>query len=378
MLDKYRRGRVRLHGARQGRVGVLATALALALMPSPAALAAPPLVHDCRSDLGGANDVGGDLDLTNHCVVAGDGAPYELSTTVGLDPAKMDGRAVLQVCSLFNTDNDAFADLAACTAIRRDGGRNGNALVLDSLQLFTCSDGAADRCTGATPVEAPPVTECVVIQDKLDPFPGPSPGPGLHYPEDTVIHCDLDLDDFGAAAASPLDACSYDTEDPGSASVDCLVFRTCAEAADCDDASPCTTDSCDASGVCRHQANPGADCTDELFCNGGETCSALGFCSAADEALDCDDGVDCTTDGCDEIEDTCFHQPKNSVCSDGLFCNGVEICDPGSGCGPGAPVACRDGVSCTADTCNEDSDGCDFTPEDDDCRVILSRLAELR
>ena len=44
----------------------------------------------------------------------------------------------------------------------------------------------------------------------------------------------------------------------------------------------------------------------------------------------------------------------NSRCSDGVFCNGVEVCDPGMGCRPGSPLRCDDDSVCTIDSCDED------------------------
>jgi len=48
----------------------------------------------------------------------------------------------------------------------------------------------------------------------------------------------------------------------------------------------------------------------------------------------------------------------NADCDDGLFCNGAETCVAGA-CQPGAVVDCNDGVACSVDTCNEATDSCD-------------------
>ena len=43
---------------------------------------------------------------------------------------------------------------------------------------------------------------------------------------------------------------------------------------------------------------------------------------------------------------------SDADCDDGLFCNGAETCDTGTGeCLPGTPVDCDDGVGCTVDAC---------------------------
>lgn len=48
------------------------------------------------------------------------------------------------------------------------------------------------------------------------------------------------------------------------------------------------------------------DCNDACFCNGLEACLG-GRCVAAESPIDCDDGVDCSEDRCDEEEDRCVH-----------------------------------------------------------------------
>ncbi len=108
-----------------------------------------------------------------------------------------------------------------------------------------------------------------------------------------------------------------------------------------------------------------ADCDDGLFCNGAETCVA-GTCQAGTPP-NCDDGVSCTVDSCDEVGDTCVNTPDDNLCDDGLFCNGAETCDPVNDCQAGTPPNCDDGVGCTIDSCNEGTDSCDNLPSDPLC-----------
>jgi hypothetical protein len=64
-----------------------------------------------------------------------------------------------------------------------------------------------------------------------------------------------------------------------------------------------------------------------MFCNGAEICdSATGTCQAGNPP-DCDDGVVCTVDTCDEVNDICVNTPDDSACDDGDVCNGIETCD---------------------------------------------------
>lgn len=77
---------------------------------------------------------------------------------------------------------------------------------------------------------------------------------------------------------------------------------------------------------------------------------------------DCDDDLACTEDRCQD-SGLCLHVPDDGACSDGLFCNGREICDPvQTRCVSGAPVECDDGSVCTTDRCDEASRQCLHIP----------------
>jgi hypothetical protein len=108
-----------------------------------------------------------------------------------------------------------------------------------------------------------------------------------------------------------------------------------------------------------------ADCNDGLFCNGTETCNA-GSCQAG-TAPNCNDGVSCTVDSCNESTDSCNNTPNNGLCDNGLFCDGTETCNATLGCQAGTAPNCNDGVGCTVDSCNEGTDSCNNTPNDGLC-----------
>jgi hypothetical protein len=100
-----------------------------------------------------------------------------------------------------------------------------------------------------------------------------------------------------------------------------------------------------------------SDCNDGLFCNGTETC-VDGTCQAGTPP-NCDDGVGCTDDSCDEGTDTCTYTPNDASCDDGLYCNGVETCDQGTDCQSGTDP-------CPGKGCDEDDDICfDIVCNDD-------------
>ena len=100
-----------------------------------------------------------------------------------------------------------------------------------------------------------------------------------------------------------------------------------------------------------------ADCTDGIFCNGVERC-VEGECELG-EPIDCDDGLACTTDECDEYSNLCVYEPDNSACDDDDLCNGTERCEPADsdadeeGCIQGLPLICDDGDDCTTDFCDD-------------------------
>ncbi len=127
----------------------------------------------------------------------------------------------------------------------------------------------------------------------------------------------------------------------------------------------CSEDSGTCTAVVPIGCTGSAECDDGLWCNGAERC--IGGDCVAGTAPDCDDGVACTVDSCNEATDSCDSVAVDSNCDDGLYCNGVETCDATLDCQPGTPVDCDDGIACTADSCNETTDECDNIPNDSLC-----------
>ncbi len=97
--------------------------------------------------------------------------------------------------------------------------------------------------------------------------------------------------------------------------------------------------------------NEGQSCDDGQFCTEGETCQN-GTCTGGITRT-CSDGVGCTDDSCDDVNDTCLNTPNNGNCQDnGQFCDGTEICDPVNDC-------LTDGDPCLeGETCDELQDTC--------------------
>ena len=79
----------------------------------------------------------------------------------------------------------------------------------------------------------------------------------------------------------------------------------------------------------------------------------------------CDDGVACTHDSCDQTLLRCRNVPDDTLCDDGVYCNGKEVCEK-TGCGPGPVVACSTTSACDIDTCNESDKTCSHKLRDVD------------
>jgi len=121
-------------------------------------------------------------------------------------------------------------------------------------------------------------------------------------------------------------------------------------------------------------------CEDGLFCNGVSTCDAFGRCQAG-EAVTCADGVGCTLDSCDEVNDVCVHSPDPTICDDGMACNGVETCHLTLDCQPGAFSDCNMNGQpdlCEIELCNGDPSCADCNGNDtpDACDIVAGTADE--
>lgn len=147
----------------------------------------------------------------------------------------------------------------------------------------------------------------------------------------------------------------------------------------CDDVNPCTTDNCAQGSGCQYEpaegeCEDGNACTVDDFCNAGNCvgggdlvcddgkfCNGVESCQPAEGCVegnppDLGDGVTCTVDTCDDDTDQIIHAPADALCDDLMFCNGPEWCHAEDGCQPGPEPVLDDGVGCTVDSCNEEID----------------------
>lgn len=168
---------------------------------------------------------------------------------------------------------------------------------------------------------------------------------------------DVDLKDIAAyyqCRSAPNSACLTIFDDDQTGNLSTYDFQAClAKAAgppfpctssgQCNDANPCTTDTC-SSGTCIYQVRPdNTSCADASFCDGAEVCRG-GICSAPIPCVD--------TAHCDETNDRCRPCISNAECNDSNVCT-IDTCNLNTGCVyTAAAGSCNDGNACTInDTC---------------------------
>ena len=134
----------------------------------------------------------------------------------------------------------------------------------------------------------------------------------------------------------------------------------------CDDLNACTSDGCDAAtGACTHAAAATAyvPCDDDDKCTHQDSCGAAGngTCAGVIKAGGCDDAKPCTVDSCD-AKTGCQHDVQAKVgqaCDDGDACSAGDACDTAGVCKPGKGIcACKTDKDCAA---KQDGDLCNGT-----------------
>ena len=79
----------------------------------------------------------------------------------------------------------------------------------------------------------------------------------------------------------------------------------------------------------------------------------------------CDDMIACTYDSCELTAGRCVNVPDDTLCDDGIYCDGKERCVPRHGCEPGAVVSCSVNA-CDIAKCVEETKSCAHTLRDVD------------
>ena len=170
-------------------------------------------------------------------------------------------------------------------------------------------------------------------------------------------------------ACDPEEGCVYTfNQAPCSDADACTIGDHCSDGQcgatqllKCDDANPCTDDSCDNMTGCTHTPNQ-LPCDDANACTETDLCID-GKCIGGD-MLPCDDGNVCTTDSC-TADLGCTHVLNAAPCDDNDICTIADHCHLGE-CLGGNQLPCNDGNPCTTDSCQPQG-GCQFIPADEEC-----------
>ena len=173
----------------------------------------------------------------------------------------------------------------------------------------------------------------------------------------TTDSCDPDV----GCVFAPLDGDQCDDNDACTVADQCTQSVCSGEALVCTDGNPCTEDSCDPITGCNYPFN-NAICNDDNPCTFADLCKA-GECSPG-ALLDCDDANPCTKDSCHE-ELGCFHEESQGQCDDNNPCTADDSCEAGK-CVPGSVTDCNDDNPCTDDFCDP-LGGCINVPNQASC-----------
>jgi hypothetical protein len=347
-------------------------------------------IGDVPGDEGGDLPDGEETDVETGCTGVEE---CDDGVACTVDACESDG-----TCS-HSPDHGACDDGFACTADRCDAAAG----CLSTADDAACSnDDACDGietcalgvgCVAGTAVDCDDELACTA--DVCDPADGSCSSTASDALCDDGVACTVDLCDAatGACSNAPDDAacddgidCTVDSCDATAGCLHAADHSVCSDddacngdevcipgtgcvdgwVVDCDDGIDCTVDTCDPSDGSCANAPDDAACPASPLCSGAVTCDPVAGCIVG-AAIDCDDGVDCTTDACDPATGDCLNVPSAAFCSDDVFCNGDEVCDPALDCLPGAVRTCTDGVACTVDVCDEAADACVRTPDDSLC-----------
>jgi hypothetical protein len=137
----------------------------------------------------------------------------------------------------------------------------------------------------------------------------------------------------------------------------------------CDDGNDCTTDGCGATAC----SAPASSCTGSFVpngdpCNDGDACTTPDLCiggGCSGAAVLCNDNNPCTDDACDTGTGLCTYTPNTAPCDDGSLCTSGDTCS-GSACVGGPAVTCG-----ACETCFQFL-GCRVSPRND-CRHSLGK-----
>jgi hypothetical protein len=122
-----------------------------------------------------------------------------------------------------------------------------------------------------------------------------------------------------------------------------VVENECDNAGDCVDLE-CNSKECVDSKCVYSNLIDGTDCSNEFFCDGVETCQS-GVCVSSGNPCE-EDGYSCTTNSCNEISNQCDLSMDDNLCLVGFNQCSSAVCDPSlyplTGCGNYNPFGCEE------------------------------------
>jgi len=169
-----------------------------------------------------------------------------------------------------------------------------------------------------------------------------------------------------ADSCDPKTGCTTKPEDGSGCNADdnpCTVNDTCKNGQcgagpkkACESGDDCIQGKCDlTSGACKYTAKAGVPCNDGNPCTNNESCAGE-VCKG--KLINCDDKSPCTSDSCNPVKG-CQHDKTAGPCSDDDKCTEKDACKDGKcvGLAIGVTKACDDDNACTQDSCKSQS-GC--------------------
>ncbi len=175
-------------------------------------------------------------------------------------------------------------------------------------------------------------------------------GPKANTCDDGTV-CTKDSCDPAAGCKNLAIPGSCDDGQPCTTQDTCAAGKCAGQPKSCDDGTVCTEDACAPSGSCTNTPVPGT-CEDGNVCTTNDAC-AEGTCVGG-PALDCNDGTPCTSDSCDALAGCVNVTLAGQKCDDGNVCSVGDVCGLGK-CLPGkSTLNCDDGKPCTFDICDKE------------------------
>lgn len=144
-------------------------------------------------------------------------------------------------------------------------------------------------------------------------------------------------------------SCSPPTGDDGTCQMGECISSNCGNGI-VDEGEECEPEMFEGCVACQYECESNEDCDDLQPCNGVETCNMAEFACVAGEALDCNDGDECTDDACSDLSGMCLN----------------VLIDPD-----------MDGYADAALTCSDEALGGDCAPTDPDINPGAAEVCDM-